>query len=466
MKGQRQSKKVIDRFHKEEKMKNKYILILVTTTVLLLISTLAFLKWQQVMTTEKFEEEYTQISSFFVDEVVQIDLKTSETLFLVKENEWKEQNKSHVYNQEAIWQIVDTLSTMTAFASIKNVQEYEVYGITEEAKLVTVYTKDGQVQTFRIGIKTPNGEGYYIKTNEDSIYIVLAEEIQRILRNRSELIEATINIPKEQHSVTIKRNKEDLLALAKNGASKIWQIGTPYRDMYVANEEEISTYLKLLQNLSFSHFVSDDKDKYREYGLQEPLMEIHLNNNWELSIGNKQNGFFYAMQTGDENIYAIDEKSIEKIFGFDAFAMLRKEVYKVDKDILQLIEISYNNQVKTLKINEVEFDVNESIENKDAENKDIENEAMQNKEEQQLENYEEILQKLSEIRIHTVLANPEIEQRQQRPADITIKYVKLDGEEIVLELIPYDPTYYILRYNEQTEFAIERRPILEILNLF
>jgi hypothetical protein len=172
------------------------------------------------------------------------------------------------------------------------------------------------------------------------------------------------------------------------------------------------------------------------------------------------------MQTGDENIYAIDEKSIEKIFGFDAFAMLRKEVYKVDKDILQLIEISYNNQVKTLKINEVEFDVNESIENKDAENKDIENEAMQNKEEQQLENYEEILQKLSEIRIHTVLANPEIEQRQQRPADITIKYVKLDGEEIVLELIPYDPTYYILRYNEQTEFAIERRPILEILNLF
>ena len=63
------------------------------------------------------------------------------------------------------------------------------------------------------------------------------------------------------------------------------------------------------------------------------------------------------------------------------------------------------------------------------------------------------------VYIETVLQNPQIEQKTERKAEISIVYYMKDGSQKLIELIPYDTNYYILRIDGNIEFAANKEKV-------
>ncbi|MBU3804929.1 MAG: hypothetical protein H9872_09275, partial [Candidatus Cellulosilyticum pullistercoris] len=79
------------------------------------------------------------------------------------------------------------------------------------------------------------------------------------------------------------------------------------------------------------------------------------------------------------------------------------------------------------------------------------------------EDAQEWVDKIQEsLYIEALLQNPQIEQKEERKAEASIEYHLKDGSMIQIELIPYDINYYILRYNGNVQFAVNKDKITKL----
>ncbi len=79
--------------------------------------------------------------------------------------------------------------------------------------------------------------------------------------------------------------------------------------------------------------------------------------------------------------------------------------------------------------------------------------------------FEEWNTKITEsIYLETELNNPAIEQKEERKAEASIRYELKDSSIIEIELVPFDSTYYILRYNKTVNFAVNKDKVVSLFN--
>jgi len=395
--------------------------------------------------------EDSQIPIFNLDEstLSRLEIKDERALIFEKrDGQWIEPEESTLaYNKEAIQKIITSISSLESIQIIRNVSGQSKYGIDETARIITLYDEANNHYTLRIGSATADEKGLYIATDADeTIYIINSKLAEPLFGEKEDLVEKQMLIPEiatiESFDINIKN--EPALHIRKNDKEgykdyQTWILEDFFKSTHEIHTETIDAMLNQIIAFQKDKFVGS-KTTLEQYGLDKPSMVITLNNKWTIKFGKKEDEFIYFMYSKEPYVYKMLEENIKDLMDIKPIALIRKQVYI--PDAAKLSQIKLTNPVQTLV-----FDLSPGKNSFDP------------------AQTEQILQLIEDsVCIEAKLQNPEIEQKQERKAEASILYTYKDNSTKMIELIPYDSSFYILRFENTIEFAVGKEKIMSMFN--
>lgn len=430
-------------------MKKKSLIVI----SLLIIGTLIGLcvaNWYIDSKTEALEIIEVPLSDFDTSDIIQIDFNEKRTQsFIKQEDKWINQEQPDVYyNQALIKNAVNQISKLKSYKVVKNVQDPAVYGIHENAKMVTIYNTINEASTYRIGNKVPEENATYIWSDEKEVLaLVLDINLASIMVPTNEMVDPLLEVPAFDETREIKVSKKgQLIMQAERGADENWQMKAPFQSVHEVEKGQIENYISLLSAIKKDKIVEENLGDLEKYGLIEPALSITLNDNFTLNFGNIENGYRYFNTTQDTGIYQVKEESVNPISEIEPFTWITKTLYKPDRKTLKEVAIQYMDKNYTLQLKEAVDVPNLNGHLLDGTTK------------------ETILKGLEDLVVYSYLSNTSFEENNPRPAEITIHYTDLENQVVTLEFVPYDPSFYLLRINNHIEFSVEKKMLIDFIN--
>ena len=446
-------------------MKNKKQVLLAVIVAVVVLGALSVGIYYYIKenTTVKVQERVQRVCT--LEDISKIEFKEKDLVIIEKEaNTWYNPELTYLeYDNELISEWLQTLQTAETVKIVKNVEDESVYGINEQSTMITVYDNMNNSETLRIGNANIDEEIIYIKNDKDEVLYMIPYEVgQKLLTQPNTFV-------KYDNKLTIEginklqlnyRNEEPMSIELKND----WYLNDYYKIPCKLKQDAIDTLIETVSQLKFTGYIGT-YESLNEYGLEEPQLELIINDEIVLFFGNTTGDHIYAKMGESKDVYIIDQSIYTQIEAFKPFDAIEKQLLYLNLDEIDKIALSnpqgtYELVLDTSKsIDEVE----NGTEIKEDET-NLENQfALLNGQALTKEDAQEWVDKIQEsLYIEALLQNPQIEQKEERKAEASIEYHLKDGSMIQIELIPYDINYYILRYNGNVQFAVNKDKITKL----
>lgn len=447
----------------------------------------------QESTKVKVQERVQKVCT--LNDISRVEFKEEHLVIIEKEADtWRNPELSYLeYDNELISEWLKVLQTIETVKVVKNVEDESTYGINEQSAMITVYDNMNNSQTLRIGATNVDEDILYIKSDQDEVlYMVPYEAGQKLLTKPNTFVKYDGKL-KIQPISKLQLNYQNEAPMNIE-FSNDWYLNDYFGIPCKLNEEVMTTLIESIMELDFTGYIGT-YETLETYGLEEPKLEMIVNDETKLSFGNTSDDSVYVRLNGANDVYTIDKALYTSIETFKPFDAIERQVVYLNLDEINKVTLSNPQGTYELlldieqSVDEIEVSenkVNQTTEeiqsteikedNKEIENsKNIENGkeieadstdatfALLNKKPLTAEMTQEWLDKIQEsLYIEALLQNPKIEQKEERKAEATIEYSLKDGSSIQIELIPYDINYYILRYNGHVEFAVNKDKVTKL----
>ena len=326
-----------------------------------------------------------------------------------------------------------------------------VYGIDETSTAITFYDDLGEEQTYRVGNVDATGNYIYVTSDQLEGIYKLDYAVGKVL----------LTSPNEYVMCALETIETDQLERMAFGVSSVdtslvlekqtilgeaqWFLAEYYTDHFLLQDEQVASLIEGIESLTEAKFVGVIGEEDR-YGLEVPQFVLALNDNMTYEFGNSQADQVYVKKAGDTLVYQVEEALLTQLQNCRAFAMMDKAVLNVPTAAFKTVTLANPQQEYTLEVLENGM-------------------GLLNEQEIDEVTLEEVIDLIkTQVVLDAVLANPEIEQKEERRADITIEIMWSDETISTLELIPYDINYYILRMNGTIEFAVNKDKVTKLFN--
>ena len=425
-----------------------------------------------------------------IENISKIEFKGNELVTIEKkDNTWYNPEFAYLeYDNGLVSGWVQMLQTAETVKIVKNVEDESMYGINEQSPMVTVYDPMNNSETLRIGNANVDEDMFYIKNDkEDVLYIIPYEVGQKILTKPNTFVKyedlltfgtiekLQLNYPNEE-PMNIEL-KED------------WYLSDYYKIPCKLREEAVNALIESIEQLQYTGYVGT-YETLDAYGLDKPQLQLAVNDETTLSFGNTVGEHVYAKMGESKDVYTIDKKVYTQITRFDPFDAIEKQLIYLNLDEIEKIVLSNpqgtyelivdtNKSVDTVE-NAIQIDddtnaVGEELNPTDHKEEMVKesNEgvskdhvlafALLNEKPLTKETAQEWLDRIQQsLYIEALLQNPQIEQKEERKAEVIIEYSLKNGQSVQIELIPYDINYYILRYNGHVQFAVNKDRVTKL----
>lgn len=427
----------------------KKTLIGISLCVVVIFIGLFLTRWYIDSQVEALEVVETALCDFETSDMMQIDFNEQTTQSFVREGEtWVNKAQEGVlYNQGLLKNVAYQMSHLTSYKVLKNVKDISTYGINEHSKMITVYNTMNEVNTFRIGHKLPEENATYIWNDEKEILaLVLDINLASIMVPTNEMIDQAFEAPIYSNMTKMRVHKKDQLIMEVEREGDSWNMIAPFSTKHQVLEGQVETYTTLFESIKKDKVVEEVSD-LESYGLVSPELMITLNEGYTLEFGNRQNGLVYFRSSEEAGIYQIKEEAISALYEIEPFNWIDKTLYTFDRKTLKEVVVTKGEQIYTLQLKEAEEVPNLNGYVLEGSTKEM------------------LLSAFEGLSVHSYLSNTSFEENNPRPAEVTIKYVNLDQSEGVLEFVPYDPSFDLFRMDNHIEFSVEKKMILDLMNL-
>lgn len=454
-------------------------------------------KIYEAVTAVKVQDKVQRISE--LETIERIEFKRDELTTLQKEQDkWQNVKYSNLsYNQEAISSWVNQLLSAETVGVVKNVEVEADYGISETSPMITVFDDKGKSETYRIGNELINEDKMYVKKEEeDYLYIMPMQEENIFYVDARRWVEV-----KQKLQIS---DVKSLKFLDSNGKSytvsnqkETWYLDGYYEMPCVIKQEAIETWFNAIKQMQLSQYIGTDVD-LTVYGLDVPTYTMTINDQLTLLFGKQANNWVYVQIKGEPDVYAMDLAVYQSIVEKNYFQMIDKKVLhfaleEVDSILMtnpqntfefknhleaeqkeeQKVEKAPEEVTTVNKAEEVEgiagdqevkeqIDSEEESTEKPTDDKQLAPVTLNEKPLSLIEGKEWLNTIQESLEIVAELKNPEIEQKEERKAESQIICHLKTGEEIKIELIAYDINYYIMRYNNNIQFAVNKEKVIKL----
>ncbi len=426
-------------------MRNKIGLVLCMIGLLGIIAIPYYIKTNQINEENIQQEivENTQINLYQFDQnnISRIEIKDERALILQKQDErWVDSEYADLdYQKLAVEEIINTISSLESTQVIYEVLDQKKYGIDDTARIITLYDADNNNYTLRLGNATLDKSGVYLGTHlDETLYVVKSQVVQTLFQTRDDLIEKQVERPLEDNwqDIQVIKKNEPIIHIQKSQQAgykdyETWVLEGFFKQTHELHTEDTQDIINQILKFEKDKFVGK-KENLVQYGLDDPQLTLILNNKWTIKFGIKENEWVYFMTSDDPYIYKMLEEKIDVMRHIKPITLIRKQVYIPDYSKLNQVVLSHPEGTLVL---EYKKEVGPLI---------------------------KLIQ--DNICIEAVLQNPEIEERQERKAEIIISYHFEEGDAKTIELIPYDNQFYILRSEGIIEFAVGKQQVMSMLN--
>ncbi len=471
---------------------------------------IGYQKQSKVQPTVKVQELVEKVCN--LEEITRIEYQMNDVIRLENQDgTWVNNELTNLqYNLELMQNWITKIQTLETKEVLKNVEDSSIYGINDESIVITLYDSANNTQTIKLGDIIESEDSMYIQSGlEDILYVVSYDAAKDILVRPNDFVECTeiLKIP-ELQSVRLDYKNKTMYMKKEN----VWSLKEYYAMPAVLKEQEIEEIINTIENIKIEHYVGT-YEELGEYGLDSPRLTLTLNDETKIAFGSQSGECIYVSVNDGQDVYTVDKAVYATFASFEPFDAIEKQVIHLDMNDVKEVNLINPQGEYVLTFN---HDVNQENQNVLVDSKEQEAEGVtqaveddkegqsaestESKEEQSTESTEskedgievenkeqpekeglivatlnqkglkdvEAEEWLSKIKaslwIEALLQNPSIEQKEDRKAEATICFTLKDDTEILVELVPYDINYYILRYNGTIEFAVNKDKVTKLFN--
>nr|WP_302596396.1 DUF4340 domain-containing protein [uncultured Cellulosilyticum sp.] len=464
----------------------------------------------EAMSTEVLVEEIAlPLSLLTEEEIEKIEIQDKNSLTLEKKDTvWQNPLEPELtYNNELVNEWVKYFQSEESINVIRHVEDLSVYGIDETTPKVVIYSEKGNSQTFRLGSINEEQTIRYIYSDEtELVYSVSPTKSEVLLVESDMLIDENIEMPNLEKVNSMVINQQGTTLNLQKEKDK-WFLKDYFNDAYEVKAEVMVGLLEALNGLEKVRLVGKVEPEM-SYGMDTPSLSITLDEKYTLNFGSKQDGEYYFSENDGPYVYTVKDKLLKSFEQLKPLQMIHRSVYRPEAEEIESIVMTNPQNVYKLKLQEVDAEetqeekedvVDENLaaeEVKEASKESTQEqiqeqiqeenkaEAIENKETDVLNDVlasnlvgvlndkvldpaktESLLNLIEDsVCIETILQNPQIEQKTERKAEISIVYYMKDGSQKNIELISYDTNYYILRIDGNIEFAANKEKVTTLFS--
>lgn len=411
----------------------RYMSLMILICVVGLLAFLAYSYTQR----ERVSEEQVQLTDFTQDPIIGFAFESRGKNITFEKNNGLWQNTAYPtlsYNQEAIGKSIQLLSELYGTQAIYNPKTLSEYGIDENSAVLDIQLASGKTKQLVIGNKRNDERSYYVFDEQEDIIGKVDESIlQPFFYTSVQWIDQTLAFPEGKmlnHFVVTKGN--DLFIGCKKEGDK-WFMNAPFGYYGIDETVFLKDYETLFSALKKEAFVDVLTNNLKRYGLDTPLFTIYLNDMKYLSFGKVAKDKVYFTYKEEPYVYQMPLIQLDSIIENNLENWLDGYIYQPQKEALKQIEILTKDQNTLL-------------------------------DEEMLEN-EALIEAITGLTFQKKVIDGTIEQNNPRDAEVTIRYTHQDGKEVVVEFIPYDPSFYLLRKDGVVAFGADKKQIVQLLQL-
>ena len=343
----------------------------------------------------------------------------------------------------------------------------DLYNINEDSDIITLYDEMNNAQTFKISDIDSENDSIYVSTDEiEGVYKISQEDRHILEKNINDFVVSKDIIPlvDEIKNIQIQSKEGKTLILNKEDVpnKSEWSLSEYYSIDYKADADKVAELLEQILSLNdsrFEGFITENND----YGISESSIKLIVNDNNIIRFGEISEGKLYINLQGEDFVYSIKHDLESNINKLDAFELIDKQILEVTTSNFKEIIFENPKGKYTLKSQK---DVDQQLQNDSILETDKYTLYLNEKQLNEEDKLELIKLVNESISLEVVLKHPEIEQKEHRPEEASIICRMQDGEEIKLELVPYDINYYLLRMEDTIEFAINKDKVTTLFNKF
>jgi len=473
-------------------MKNKKQVLLAIIVAVVVLGALSIGIYYHIEENIKVKVQERVQKVCTIDAISRVEFKGNELVIIEKQdNTWYNPEFTYLeYDNELVSEWLQVLQTAETVKIVKNVEDESIYGIDEQSPMITIYNNMNNSETLRIGNTNVDEDIVYIKNDkEDVLYMIPYQVGQKLSTKPNTFVKYDNKLVFEaiQKLQLNYKNEEPINIELKDD----WYLNDYYNVPCKLKEDDIETLVSSIGKLDFTGYIGT-YEVLSDYGLEKPQLELSVNDETTLYFGNIVDDHVYVKIGEAKDVYTVDKAMYTQIAAFKPFDAIERQLLyfnldEIDKIVLSNPQGTYELVVETNRSGEgVENDpeinadetssvdeVLKSIDNKEEQIVDendqgigvdeVEVYALLNKKPLTEEMTQEWLDKIQEsLYIEALLQNPKIEQKEERKAEATMEYSLKDGNSVQIELIPYDINYYILRYNGNVQFAVNKDKITKL----
>lgn len=200
------------------------------------------------------------------------------------------------------------------------------YGLDAPASIVTAVFSDGTQSVIEIGGQAPDRSGYYLRLSSSDTVYLSKTDLDNFFCGSGDFIGLTL-IPSATEAQTVSIGDITFAGSSRSSSFTLKANETghtvPLGGGYAAGGEEYSALLSNLSALTAAGAIlpHPDEDALSAYGLANPRSTVTFtriveedgetsSEPYTLRLGDKENGYYYAMLDGIDAVYLLADTSV------------------------------------------------------------------------------------------------------------------------------------------------------------
>lgn len=256
-------------------------------------------------------------------------------------------------NQEAVQEMANRLTSMTATRKLNDVEKAEDYGFADDSFTVTAEWSDGASSNYIMGDGTPFADGYYLRIDgDDGVIYTTTGALSAMFAETSTDLAELEEIGKVETALSLNVGEELNLNRCEESVSidpdQHWyaQDGEPM------NDEAVETLISEIEALEWSSLlaVGASAEELAEYGLDDQSATLVCvlgddDDSIELLIGGMdEDGEYYARLPDSDMIYTMDAESVEAVLNNSEDALWNDAVFPLSYEQVQSFACTLNGK--------------------------------------------------------------------------------------------------------------------------
>lgn len=354
------------------------------------------------------------------------------------------------------------------------------YGLDTQATTATTYLGDGSTIKLYLGNRTPDSNYYYIrKENTNDIYTIKTDYgdcFKYTLDDFRKLELETVDYKKLSYLYLHQKGKQPIEITSNSEKNKdlnsyglgLFLLSQPYSEPKNVDYNGYEILLRSLPNFDMAKFLEDNPSDLSEYGLEEPQLEIILQEKEPETSSIKEVHYLFGnsydedhiyFKTADSDIIYTTENSFIDRLITDPFQLADKLIYITNINQVNKIDIDGQGKKYTLTLERKQIEGREI--NNDGETKElfkVNDVLTDDKSFRKL--YQDIIGITADFEVRNDLSAT-FNQDQK----ITIKYYLNDDSTKILEYYPYDNNFHVIQMEPNVYWACSNNKLNHMFQL-